>query len=152
MIEMSPADDGSKRSRSLLIAVTIGWVILFSYLLLTAASDLPVIGPIRLISYEDPGHLFGSLLLGFLVYLVFARWTGRAWWAAAFTLIGTVGFLVGLEFLQELRPGRGYQRLDIQLNLIGASAGVAAGLLLHLIGRFRARRASEAPSGEEPGA
>jgi len=148
MMEMTPADNEQKESGSLLIAVTIGWILLFSYLLLT--SDPPDIGPIRLRSFEDQGHLFGSLLLGFLAFLVFARWTGRAWRAAALTLLASLVFLIGLELLQELRPGRAYERLDIQLNLIGATAGVALGWLLHWIRHRRSGSASQTPPGEEP--
>ena len=107
----------------MLTAVTIGWVVLFSYLLLV--SDPPDIGPIHLRSFEDPGHLFGSLLLGFLVFVWLAQRGIRLWRVAALTLGATLVFLVGLEFLQELRPGRGYQRLDVRLNLVGATTGVA---------------------------
>ncbi len=114
-----------KLSVSLLIGLTIGWVVLFSYLLLS--SDPPDVGPLRLRSFKDSGHLFGSLVLGLLVFLVINSWTGRAGRAALLSFGATLAFLVGMEFVQEFRPRRGYQRIDIGLNLLGTAAGVALG-------------------------
>ena len=129
----------SKRSISLLIGLTIGWVVLFSYLLLT--SDPPDVGPVRLRSFEGSGHLFGSLLLSLLVFLVINSWTGRPGRAALLSLGTTLSFLVGMEFVQELRPGRGYERIDIELNLLGTTAGVAlAWATVFLRARLRDRR------------
>jgi len=120
------------------VVLTLGWVVLFSYLLLT--SDPPDIGPIHLRSFENSGHLLGSLLLGFLVFLILNRWTGRPGRAALLSLAATLTFLLGVELLQELRPGRGYQRIDAELNLVGSTAGVALAWTTHLVrARFRAR-------------
>ncbi len=127
-----------KRSGALLLGLTISWVVLFSYLLLT--SDPPDIGPIHLRSFENSGHLLGSLLLGFLVFTVLARWTGRPGRAALLSLAATLAFLLGVELLQELRPGRGYQRIDVELNLVGSLAGVALAWATHFVrARFRER-------------
>ncbi len=128
----------SKRTGWLLPALTTGWVVLFSYLLLT--SDPPDIGPIRLRSFENSGHLLGSLLLSFLVFLVLRRWTSGPGRAALFSLAAALILLIGLEFAQELRPGRGYERIDVQLNLVGSAAGVALGWATHSARtRFRGR-------------
>ncbi len=127
-----------KRSGRLLMALTFGWVVLFSYLLLT--SDPPDIGPIHLRSFENSGHLWGSLLLGFLVFAVLARWTGRPGRAVPLSLAATLAFLLGVELLQELRPGRGYQRIDVELNLVGSVTGVALAWTTHFVrARFRKR-------------
>jgi len=141
---MSPTNtEHGEQPGPILIVVTIGWIILFAYLLLT--SDPPDLGPIRLRSFEDPGHLFGSLLLGFLVFLVIARWGIRPGRAAFLSLAATLVFLGGLEVLQELRPGRGYQQLDIQLNLAGSAAGVALAWIFDRIRRNRQRQVREHP-------
>ena len=114
-----------RESGRLLLVVTLGWILLFSYLLLT--SDPPDIGPIRLRSFEDSGHFFGSLITGFLLFRLMRCRLDRPWLAAGLSLAATLAFLGALELIQEIRPGRGYQRLDIQLNLAGSFVGVALG-------------------------
>lgn len=130
--------DERHRPSRLLVAITIGWALLFSYLLLT--SDPPDIGPVRLRSFEDPGHFFGSALLGILLFLVVVRRrTPRR--AAAIALLVSLGFLTALEVFQLVRPGRGYQALDLQLNAAGAAAGVAVAWVLDRMLRSRRIRA-----------
>ena len=133
-----------KRSGRLLIALTLGWVAIFSYLLLT--SDPPDLGPIKLRSFEDSGHLLGSLLLGFLAFLVLRRQMSRAGRAALFSLGATLTLLIGLEFAQELRPGRGYQRIDVELNFVGSAAGVALAWAIHSIVAYIRKRPDQ-PAG-----
>ena len=117
-----PSKQATKPRSRLLPSLAAAWMGVFAYLLLV--SDPPDIGPIRLRSFEDQGHLFGSLLLGLLLFLVLSRSALRAPRVALLSLGLTLAFLGTLELAQELRPGRGYQRLDIQLNLVGAFAGV----------------------------
>lgn len=58
-----PKTDADNGCGWLLVLLKIGWAILFSYLLLIAHH--PDLGLIQLRSFEDAGHLLGTMVLAF---------------------------------------------------------------------------------------
>jgi peptidoglycan/LPS O-acetylase OafA/YrhL len=119
MPDMPEADQPpAPRWRRIGIAITVAWVVVLGYFLLTA--DPPDLWFEDIGAVDGPGHLAGGLVTGAVAYLFMARRRHGVVLAAGVALV----FLIGLEFVQDRLTARGYEHSDVVLSIIGALAGV----------------------------
>ncbi len=127
----------SSRWKRIGLAIALAWVAFLAYLLLSA--DPPDFWFDDIGAVDGPGHLAGGLVTGLVAFLLVARRR----WAVALALGGTIGLLLGLEFIQDWFTDRGYETSDVALTVVGAVAGVTGGWVARsIVQRLRARTSS----------
>jgi len=109
------------------------WIILAAIVVVT-------LGPIGLRPVSDAPVQFERAGAFFVVGLLFAAaYPRHIWWAVALLVVMTFG----LEWLQNIRPGRHGREADAAAKFIGAALGIAIGWLASNAMMNRASRRSQ---------
>lgn len=115
----STTNQPSRAWRVFGVAVAVGWLGFFAYLLL--AADPPDFFFDDIADVDGPAHFLGGATTGVIAYLLLARRRRPVGTA----LLVSIGLLLALELIQDRFTSRRWEASDVLLAVAGALVGVA---------------------------